>query len=319
VLFRSVKSTLNCALFNAHSICNKLCDLDEFLTHDKPDIVFITESWLTPDITNNMLDRHCAYDIYRRDRSGKTGGGVVVLCRRSLQSCQIAIDNKFSEIEAINIQLTCRNNVYNFINIYRPPGINLQSKLLMSTITAFLRHTCTNKFTNIVVGDFNLRLINWSTGECPDEDIHLPFYDTVTELGPIQFVPECTRNDSLLDLVLCDDPLIVSNISVECPFSTSDHDSIVFQLLLPATEPVRPCGCFNSFYYDFKNADYESILNSLANVNWDELIDNCSDVNSAWCTFINQINAAVDDYVPRKPRRNIPINIGSIIQNILSD
>jgi exonuclease III len=160
---KSGKSTLNCVLFNAHSICNKLCDLDEFLTHDRPDIIFITESWLTPDITNSMLDQHDVYDIYRCDRSEKTGGGVVILCRRSLQSCQIAIDNKFSDLEAVNIQLTCRNSVYNFINIYRPPGTNLQSKLKMSTLTSFLRHTCLNKFTNIVVGDFNTRLINWST------------------------------------------------------------------------------------------------------------------------------------------------------------
>ena len=33
-------------------------------------------------------------------------------------------------------------------------------------------------------------------------------------------------------------------------------------------------------------------------------MDNCSDTESAWCTFIEQLNAAVDDFVPRKPRRN---------------
>jgi hypothetical protein len=63
----TVQPMMKCLLFNAQSLCNKLCDLDYLLQNARPDIVFITETWLTPDITNGLLDKHKVYNIYRAD------------------------------------------------------------------------------------------------------------------------------------------------------------------------------------------------------------------------------------------------------------
>ena len=42
----------------------------------KPDIIVGTELWLTSDITNSEIFSKDLYTIYRKDRTGRKGGGV---------------------------------------------------------------------------------------------------------------------------------------------------------------------------------------------------------------------------------------------------
>ena len=191
------KSVFKCILFNAQSLCNKPCDLDYLLCTAKPDLFFVTETWLTRDVTNGMLDRHGAYHIYRADRNSK-GGGVAIFCHKSLRSSQINVDTVFSTLEVVNIQVVHGCSVFNFINVYRPPGVDDVSKAYTSVLVKYLQQVCVcdSKLKNIIVGDFNLRDIDWTSGECPCDDINFPFYSVVTELGFIQFVSSATRDSS---------------------------------------------------------------------------------------------------------------------------
>ena len=303
------KSVLKCLLFNAQSLCNKLCDLDYLLSSDRPDIVFITETWLTSDISNSLLDKYNEYNVYRVDRD-RRGGGVAIFCHRSLYSVQVFVNVSFLSLEVINLRVSYGSTTFNFINVYRPPGVDDQSKIYMSTLIDFLRQACSSKLFNILVGDFNLPGIDWLSGICPDDDIHSSFYDVVSELGLTQCVNHATRNNNLLDLVFTDNPLIMSNIDVQCPFSHSDHSSVAFDILLPSKSCVKEdlCDCFNDYFYDFKNADYGSIRDALAMYDWNVLLDNCSNVESAWAIFINVINDAVAANVPLKSARKIPVS-----------
>ena len=60
----------------------------------------------------------------------------------------------------------------------------------------------------------------------------------------------------------------MSNIETRCPFSTSDHSSVAFDLLLPypsnSNDVKDSCNCFNESYYDFKCADYTAISAALS-------------------------------------------------------
>ena len=49
----------------------------------KPDIIIGTETWLSPEINNAelLLDK---YNIYRKDRSGKRGGGVLLAVNKHI-------------------------------------------------------------------------------------------------------------------------------------------------------------------------------------------------------------------------------------------
>jgi len=68
---------LRCCLFNARSLTNKLLDLHCVLYSETEfDGLLITESWLTDEITDGMLDPESKYHILRCDRKVGRGGGV---------------------------------------------------------------------------------------------------------------------------------------------------------------------------------------------------------------------------------------------------
>ena len=68
---------------NINHICNKFDELSVVASKLNPDIIALTETWLTPDVP----DSHCSlldYNILRRDRIGKIGGGVMIYIRSSI-------------------------------------------------------------------------------------------------------------------------------------------------------------------------------------------------------------------------------------------
>ena len=56
------------------------------------------------------------------------------------------------------------------------------------------------------------------------------FLNTVSDLGFQQFVDSPTRGENILDIVLCNDPLLIADIAVNEPFSASDHGTVTFLL-----------------------------------------------------------------------------------------
>ena len=66
---------LNCLLFNARSLNNKLSTLHNLLYTNSYDVVVVTESWLKSYHSNGLIDPEGRYNIIRHDRL-TMGGGV---------------------------------------------------------------------------------------------------------------------------------------------------------------------------------------------------------------------------------------------------
>ena len=90
----------SCILLNARSLRNKIPELHMLLQVVKPQIAFITESWLDSSITDGLIDPSGSYVVYRHDRLHRVGGGVMALVSVSVHSYQIKIPQQFSHIEA---------------------------------------------------------------------------------------------------------------------------------------------------------------------------------------------------------------------------
>ena len=58
--------------WNARSMYNKLDEVIHLLEDSDCEIMCISESWLTPDIDDEMI-LHQGYSIYRSDRDEKSG------------------------------------------------------------------------------------------------------------------------------------------------------------------------------------------------------------------------------------------------------
>jgi len=105
VVFTDIIS--KCVLLNARSLNNKLPEFHKLLS-DNLSLLFITESWLSPSVTNGMLDCSHSYTIYRKDCPHKQcGGGLMEMVARNIQSHSMSLPSKFDSIEK---SLLCNND-----------------------------------------------------------------------------------------------------------------------------------------------------------------------------------------------------------------
>src|SRR6266496_5577847 len=72
---------LKCAVINCRSVFLKLPLLRILIETHSLDIVYLTETWLTSEISNNSLFLNDFF-IVRKDRVSKRGGGVMILIRK---------------------------------------------------------------------------------------------------------------------------------------------------------------------------------------------------------------------------------------------
>jgi exonuclease III len=139
--------------WNWNSIANKTVHLHLLTSQYSPDLVFLSETHLTPSKSLFLP----GYRTYRRDRelpsNGlRAGGGVAILIRSGLPHLEIAID--ISPLEAVGLTLQTHLGDVNFFSIYLPPK---RSKLPTSCLQAIFR-TAT---PTVVLGDINCKHTRW--------------------------------------------------------------------------------------------------------------------------------------------------------------
>ena len=186
----------NCYLFNAQSIVNKIAELHHISYVDKCDLVFITETWLTPHITSGLLDPQSNFTIIRKDRNNSRGGGVCAFVKNSYCVVPLTIPSKYDALEAIGFDLL----------FYRRPYYDSSAECLAANLVDFLKDhaTCGNR-CHIVVGDLNLPRINWINLSCSNDNISSLIFSFVINNGSSQLINFNTRRDSLLEVIFTDD------------------------------------------------------------------------------------------------------------------
>ena len=101
---------------------SQLIDLvDNSVQNKQPDVLLISETWLTP--FSPKLDIP-GYDLYRQDRVHKKGGGVAILVSSKLR-CTDRPDlaSKLEESECMTIEIKLKNSDCCLVSsMYRPPN-----------------------------------------------------------------------------------------------------------------------------------------------------------------------------------------------------
>jgi len=62
---------------------------------------FVTESWLSPNISNGLLDPRSKFTIMQNDRSSGKDGGVCVFVHKSHTVAQVEFAGIYSELEIV--------------------------------------------------------------------------------------------------------------------------------------------------------------------------------------------------------------------------
>jgi hypothetical protein len=193
---------------------------------------------------------------------------------------------KFDAVEIVAFCLITASGNYRFIVVYRPPEFNKLGRDNMRLLKDCIMFLCNTK----------------------DDQLHSAFLEFCLKSGFNQFVTEPTLGDHVLDLVLSNDKLIVSDLKVTCPFSNGDHCMVYFNLLLSSNSNEQ-FSDNSHIYYDFSKGDYGAINDALYNHPFNNIIvqadsiDNVCFSDSAddvWKKFVEPLNIAFESFIPVK-------------------
>jgi hypothetical protein len=294
-------TNFRCVLINVRSICNKLPELQNLLYAGFHDVILITETWANSKLPNSILDPANKFCIYRCDRSDdRHGGGVCIMVNRLFNSVQIDTSN-YLDTEICCIDVSYSGSKCRFVAAYQPPGSGSTDDCYLSALLKCTHGLLDVSWPCFVAGDFNSPHIDWNNVFPCCNNLEQKLCDFAMSHGLVQVVPEPTRDLNLLDIILANEPITVSNVAVEPPFGNSDHCQVNFTITLEAAlQPNDEMAAAASKYCIWSQADYTSMVNYLNNINWTQLFCDNITVDSIWQAFLNVLLTAIDCYVPSR-------------------
>ena len=99
------RSSFRVSLLNAHSISNKACHIHDLIVDSKFDILFLTETWQTSDVSQAFKaatpTSHHYYHVKKPvTGSGSGGGGCGIIISRDILNVKFSC-RKFSTFECM--------------------------------------------------------------------------------------------------------------------------------------------------------------------------------------------------------------------------
>jgi ribonuclease P/MRP protein subunit RPP40 len=280
---------------NIRSLTNKLHHFETLLTEISPDIVVLTETWISNKITNESISVTNYEIVARTDRLNTTdgrGGGIVIYAKSDIAP---EIVNLTPPPTLKNYQL-CRVDIRNvsISGIYRSPKTTLEED---KQIVDYLRKLPEQ---SVITGDFNLPKIHWNCqSKTPDMFVH--YQEVLLEKFWEQHVHQCTHEaGNVLDLVITNEELLDGCVEV-CPelkLPTMDHYPIIMNINVRKNTPKT-----TEQIYDFSKADFSHYRLLLSDVNWLETLSG-RDIEGMGQQIELKIKTSADMSIPKKARRS---------------
>lgn len=262
--------------------------LETIISDDDTDVVVITESWLNSDIEDHELLNNTSYTVYRRDRTGRRGGGVLVFVKQWLVSSRLSIESNH-EILCLKIVLPTSTTI--LISCYRAPDCDTSFTNELNSIVSHL----TTRFprANLVLcGDFNFPDIDWENCTATSR-ASKDFLEIVLMYSLSQVVTRPTRSTNILDLVLSTKKELIN--SLQYVKGVSDHNILFFNIAieLPARQPST------KYIRDYNKANFPEINNQLESffVDFHQLASSRT-VEQNWLLYKHKLLSLIDAYVP---------------------
>ena len=125
----------------------------------EPHIIGITEPWANTDITDAELGL-TGYVMFRRDRIGRRGGGVILYVKEYIQAYEIKLERKADYDKSIWCKIVSENKRLTIGLVYRSPNINEHDNTkIQNAIKEVSKGEC------IIMGEFKHGHIQWKSLE----------------------------------------------------------------------------------------------------------------------------------------------------------
>lgn len=266
------------------------------------DIIGVVETWTCEDVMDSEMNLD-GYTMYRKDRKGTKGGGVVLYIRDTIIATDIEkeIEEDFQESTWCKVEL---QNTSLIVGVcYRSPKSTPENnqKLLKEVEKAA---KCRRSDHVVIMGDFNYPAIDYKnfvveSGE--DSDAAL-FFTKTLDVSLVQNVNEPTRfregqRPSLLDYIFTDEENLIENLEIQEPLGKSDHGCITWDLLLSRDEEK---GEMESKKRNYFRGSYSAMNRELEKMDWDAVLNNELDIDQMWIRFSKILDNLVRIHVPYK-------------------
>ena len=130
-----------CVCLNARSIVNKRNELNIMVQNIDP--------WATTDISDAELGM-TGYVMFRKDRIGRRGGGVILYIKESIQAYKIKLEKEAECEEAVWCNIVTGNSTLTVRLVYRSPNISIdKNEKVQNALKEVSKRDC------IIMGDFN--------------------------------------------------------------------------------------------------------------------------------------------------------------------
>lgn len=214
------------AQINANSIRSHIDLLKLHLLTNQYHIVSVSETWLQPDIPDNIIAVD-GYFLIRHDRLGCRGGGVACYVSNSLAVSVLAVSSRESidapEFLLLDVRLPDNEHLL-YASVYRrPKGLLFGS--LFDVLNGF-----SHRFKHVIVsGDLNCNLLSNNFEACHLREITASHSLLIV---PSDATHHTATSDSWLDTFIIDDlEKVVSFTKSTSPF-IAGHDLLELSLQL---------------------------------------------------------------------------------------
>ena len=306
-------SNLTCMCLNADVLTNKMSELNFILESENPDIVVISE--VLPKNSKRTIHKEefivPNYEMIPHPNViNNTGRGSLIYLKRTLiyKEIKIKIGNardkmdsdKFEEAIIVEINLNKTDRLLCASIYRREKSSDENNKILLEILSKLSEMKCSHM---AIMGDFNLRDINWNDISCPGkdlEDFNHRFIECVRDCFLFQHILEPTRKRGkdtphLLDLVFTNEENMVKNLEYRAPLGRSDHSILKFDI--PCEKEVTP----PKIKVCYEKGDYQGLNENLKKVDWAEKLGKFpNDINKQWEIFKNIFYEEEKKFVPRK-------------------
>ncbi|XP_068713176.1 uncharacterized protein [Montipora foliosa] len=246
--------------------------------------------------------------IYRRDRVGRVGGGVLLAIKNTIPSQRRSDLKTEMEMVCVELNLTDASKILVSV-IYRPPNSETE---FHDHITAFLRN-CTRitKSHTIIMGDFNFpgikRIENCGFVNSQNSTEAI-FCEAVVDHCFLQLNTLPThfsaQRSNVLDLVITNAPQCIKDIARISPDEaglSTDHHLVQFDILGHHRRIKKP----ERYVYKFKGADLELLKNDLKQSTIITESLSGSDVNNCWLKWKSAVLNIIDSHIPKIKLKNV--------------
>ena len=301
---------------NADQLVNKRDDLLMAISHDQPDLIFITEC--LPKVRTFPFDSvllalpgynmFSNFDTDEKQRSNKGIRGVCIFVINSIPATEVSF-SRHCVIEQvwINIKLKGSDRLTAGC-LYRSPSCNAHQSvdelahLLYSVLAASPTHL-------LICGDFNIPQIDWASNFCNAPDSHFAhkFLDAIHNCLLFQHVTQPTRfregeTPNVLDLLFTNEEGMLTGLNYHPGLGKSDHIVIRFSVACYTLRVTPHLDRLN-----FRRADWNSLKDMLTRVEWHHLTT--LDIGSGYKLFCEVLSSAVSVCIPKARNSNVRKNI----------